>query len=342
MSLKHIQENYARLLVAFKEAGVKLTESQKKDIDGFIIALESQMEATKKATIKATRKVVEDKLSKEYRAVVESIIAHQQKHAELAAKIQSKAIKINESRKLAKSVDNYLDIVLERAMPKKRIVDYDRLNKLESVFESLKDTLLVNDASVEAKRKELTESFEADRKALDSKIASLQKRLNESISNERKLVAAAEKAKAKDLLAKKTKDLPLFEAQQIRRRLANSTCEEIEKNFKALLESVREEMKAACNEEEKTLEEEINGIIAKESESETNDTDETKKCPTSKKDATSVEESEDNDSEEDENVDESDKNEKDEEDVELNESEKIPSYLMQRWMSKISSVNPIG
>lgn len=331
MSLKHIQENYARLLVAFKDAGVKLTESQKKDIDGFILALESQMEATKKATINATRKVVEKRLSKEYRTVVESIIAHQQKHAELAGKIQNKITKINESKKLSHAVDNYLDVVLERAMPKKDIVDYDRLNKLESVFESLKDTLLVNDASVEAKRKELTESFAADRKALDSKIASLEKRLNESIAKERKLSAVAEKAKAKDLLIKKTKDLPLFEAQQIRRRFANSTCEEIEKNFKKLLESVREEMKDACNEEEKTLEEEINGIIAKESSSSNEKSDIDEMPKKTKKDTEPIEEESDSDEEDGEN-----------DDVELNESEMIPSSLMQCWMSRVSSVNPIG
>ena len=333
MSLKHIQENYARLLVAFKEAGIKLTESQKKDIDGFVLALESQMEATKHATIKATRKVVEDKLAKEYRAVVESILQHQQKHAELAGKIQSKITKINESKELSHAVDNYLDVVLEKALPKKEIVNYDRLNKLESFFESLKDTLLVNDASVEAKRKELTESFEADCKALDAKVASLEKKLSESISHERKLAAILESKKAAELLTKKTKDLPLFEAQQIRRRLANSTCEEIEKNFKKLLESVSEEMKDACNEEEKTLEEEINSIIAKESESEKTDTEE-------KAEKTDKVEEEEKDEEDDE--DKVNESEKDDDDVELDESEQIPSSMMQLWMSRVSSVKPIG
>jgi len=325
MSLKHIRENYARLLTAFKDAGVKLSESQKKDIDGFVLALESSIEQTKEATIKATQKVVEKKLASEYRAVVESILAHQQEHAILAGKIQNKITKINESSKLAHAVDGYLETMLKDAMPEKEIVNYDRLNKLESVFESLKDTLLVNDAAVEAKRQELVESFEASKKELEDKAASLEKRLNESIARERKLTATAERAKAKDLLEKKTKDLPLFEAQQIKRRFANATCEEIEKNYKKLLENVREEMKEACKEEEKTLEEEINDIIAKEcSDSE----------KTSKKDAPApkpVAEKE----EEDENEDEDD-------DVELHESEQIPSILMQHWMSKVGHANPIG
>ena len=249
----------------------------------------------------------------------------------LAGKIQNKITKINESSKLAHAVDGYLDTMLKDALPKEKIVDYDRLNKLESVFESLKDTLLVNDASVEAKRKELTESFETERKGLDGKVADLEKKLNESIARERKLTAVVESAKAKDLLAKKTKDLPLFEAQQIKRRLANATCEEIEKNYKKLLESVREEMKEACKEEEKTLEEEINDIIAKEcSDSDKKDADAPKPQP--------VEEKKEEDCEDDKE----DCDESEEDDVELKESEQIPSAIMQRWLSRVSTFNPIG
>lgn len=333
MSLKHIRENYARLLNAFKEAGVKLTESQKKDIDGFMLAIESTAEQTKQATIKATRNVIEEKLAKEYKSVVESILAHQHKHAELAGKIQNRITKIKESKKIAHAVDGYLDSVLADALPKEKIVDYDRLNKLESVFESLKDTLLVNDATVEEKRKELTESFEADRKALDKKVASLEKKLNDSIARERKLNAIVEARKAKDLLEKKTKDLPLFEAQQIKRRLANATCAEIEKNYKKLLESVRDEMNEACKEEEKTLEEEINDIIAKES---SDNSDKKDKAPVAEKDE--AEETAEQD-DEDEGGDTTDESEED--DVQLDESEMIPSTIMQRWMSKVKTVNPI-
>ena len=329
MSLKHIRENYARLLNAFKDAGVKLSESQKKDIDGFVLALESSIEQTKAATVKATQKVVEKKLAAEYRTVVESILKHQQEHAEIAGKIQNKITKINESSKLAHAVDGYLDVVLKESLPKEKIVDYDRLNKLESVFESLKDTLLVNDATVEAKRKELTESFEASRKELEDKAASLEKRLNESIARERKMKALAEAAKAKDLLEKKTKELPLFEAQQIKRRLATATCEEIEKNYKKVLESVREEMKEACKEEEKTLEEEINDIIAKECDAGSSEEKPGKKDVPAPKPVEEDEEEDKDDEEEDD-------------DVELDESEQIPSTLMKQWISKVSFANPIG
>lgn len=332
MSLKHLRENYARLLNAFKDAGINLTESQKKDIDGFMVALESTMEQTKASTIKATRKVVEREMEKEYKKVFESILTHKAEHDELAGKIQRRVNKINESKKIAKDVDNYLDVVLKESLPNNTIVDTIRLKKLESIFESLKDTLLVNDASIEAKRQELTESFENDRKDLEKKVADLEKRLNKSITNEKKLTRVIESKKAKDLLEKKTKDLPLFESNQIKKRLANATCEEIEKNFKPLLESVREEMADACKEEEKTLEEEIADIIAKEG------------CDTSsnKKDVAKVpvQEKKDEDADEDDDAKSDDEDEGD--DVELDESEMIPSYLMKAWIARSSEIKPIG
>lgn len=333
MSLKHLRENYARLLNAFKDAGVSLTESQKKDIDGFMLALESSIQQTKESAIKATRKVVERQMEKEYKSVFESILQHVVEHDALAGKIQRRVNKINESKKLAKDVDNYLEAVLSESIPDVAIVDSVRLKKLEAVFESLKDTLLVNDAAVEAKREELTESFEADKRALEKKVSDLEAKLNKSILNNKKLTGVLESKKAKELLEKKTHDLPLFEATQIKKRFANATCEEIEKNFKPLLESVREEMAEACKEEEKTLEEEISDIIAKECGD----------SSSSKKPAANapIEETEEDGAKPEEPEDEESEDEEDDS-VELDESEMIPSYLMKSWISRASSINPIG
>lgn len=87
MNLKSLRKNYSKLLATFKNAGVKLTESQKEDLDTFMLALESTISKTKEATVKATKKVVEARLSKEYKKVFESILRHQAENAELAGKI---------------------------------------------------------------------------------------------------------------------------------------------------------------------------------------------------------------------------------------------------------------
>ena len=81
MSLKSIRESYSKLLTVFKDAGVALNESQKADLDTFVLALESNMESQRKQAIKMTKKTVEAKMEKEYRKVFESIMANMQENA---------------------------------------------------------------------------------------------------------------------------------------------------------------------------------------------------------------------------------------------------------------------
>ena len=67
-----------------------------------------------------------------------------------------------------------------------------------------------------------------------------------------------------ELLESKTKDLPTYEARQMKKRLAEATTVEIEKNFSKILESVKDEMKKESKEEETTLEAEVKDIIEAE------------------------------------------------------------------------------
>jgi len=152
MSLKSIRTNYGKLLSAFQAAGVKLDESQKAELDTFIVALESKMNQMKEATVKATKKVVTEHLDKEYRQVVESIMKHQAQHDILAGKIQTKIRAINESKKLSRKLNDYLSLYVESALPEKLIVDYDKMHKLENLHESLKDLLAVNEDTVQIKK----------------------------------------------------------------------------------------------------------------------------------------------------------------------------------------------
>lgn len=349
MSLKNIKENYARLLTAFKEAGVKLTESQKKDLDGFILALNESMDKQKKITISATRKAVEKQLGKEYRKVFESIFTHMQENTELAAKIQKRITRVKESKKMAEMLDDYLTSALNEALPTEKIVDYNKMKRMETVLESLKDTLVINDESIAKKSEELTESFSKDKKELDNKIAALQKKLDESEAKTENLKKELSRREAKDYLTEKTKDLPLFEARAVRARLANASKEQIEKNFKKLLESIRQEMNEEDKEEEKTLEEEISEIIAKENDS-SEKTDSDKKTETEPVDEDDEEDlgdegeetDESDEDSEDDTLDEDDDGTDEDDGIELDESEQIPSYLMKQWIARSMSIKPIG
>lgn len=164
MSLKSIEKNYTNFLQMFKDMGVTLTESQKETLDTFMLDLENTIDKTRDDAIRATKKIVEEKLEKEYKTVIGSIFESQKKIDSYKTMIKDK---INESKTepLINKLDEFLDEHLESVISRKQIVDYTRLQKLEQIQESMKDMLV---------GKMIEEGTE-------EKISKLQKDLNESI-----------------------------------------------------------------------------------------------------------------------------------------------------------------
>ena len=271
MKLKSIRESYAKFIKVLETAGVKLNESQKADLDSFILAVESKMQKQKEMAVKATKKIVTEHLEEQYKKAFKSILEHQAEHAEIATKIQKKVTAIKESKKLARKINNYLDMYVESVLPKKTIVDYDRMQKLEKLTESLKDMLVVDDDAVQKKQKELQESFDAKRKEIETQLAKTQVKLNESMGKVLALNKKIDGLKAIELLESKTKDLPSYESEQIKKRFANATTAEIEQNFSKVLESVKDEMNEDEKKEETSIEEEVKNIIEGEDDVKEND-----------------------------------------------------------------------
>lgn len=263
MTLKSLRSNYTRLLKAFDQAGVKLNESQKESLDTFMLDLETKINETRNAAIKATKKVVEEKLEKEYKTVVESILAHQKEIMETSGKIQAKKAEQAQRKAISESVDNYLDTYIQEVLPKKTIVDYDRMKKLESLHESLKDLLVVNDEAVEAKVEKVKADFVKESSELKATVEALEKKLNESMKKELSLNRKLDEAKARELVAEKTKDLPIVESKEMRRRLRGMSVAEIQKKFDVILEEVSDKIadERNCSQEEKNLEEAISDIV---------------------------------------------------------------------------------
>ena len=264
MSLKSIRDNYSKLLEALNESGVKFDANQKSALDGFIIALESTASEQRKQAASMAKKMTESKMEKEYKKVFESVIKHMQEHYELAGKIQDKVTMLKESKKLSRKVEQYLDLYAESVCPKKVVVDYAKMKKLEQINESLRDVLLANDDAVIEKKTQLDESFKKEKGKLETEVAKMQVKLNESMKKTQSLQKKLNEYKAMELLESKTKDLPSFEANKIKRHFANATAPEIEKKFNSVLESVKKDAKTAAKEVETTLESEVKKIIDSE------------------------------------------------------------------------------
>ena len=327
MGLKSLNQNYTKLLKAFEEAGVTLNESQKESLDTFMIDLEKKINETRDNAIRATKKVVEERLEKEYKEVVENLISHQSEVSELAGKVQSEVTKVNESKKLAEELDNYLDCYIDEVLPKKVIVDYDEMQKLRTLHESLKDMLLVNDSAVEEKVESIKESMAKETDELKSKVKDLESKLNESMKKEISLNKRLDESKAREMIGEKIKDLPILEAKEMKKRLAGMTSKEVEKNFKTILESVEEEIKdqQIQNEDEKNLEEAITDILEGKSEKKKEDSSDKNGVDTEEGKETNSDEASDDDTTDD--GDEPDS-------VEITESQ------MQSWIDTLKRLTP--
>lgn len=217
MSLKTIRDSYEKLLSTLNEAGIKLDASQKSGLDGFILSLEESVSSQRQKAIRMAKEATEKKMEKEYKEVFESIMKHTQEHFEIASKVQDKITQLNESKKLSSKVTNYLDLYLESVCPKKDIVDYAKMKKLEQINESLRDVLLANDDAVIEKKAKLEESFKKEKGKLETEVAKMQVKLNESMEKSQQLKKKLDKYKALALLESKTKDLPTFEAARVKK-----------------------------------------------------------------------------------------------------------------------------
>ena len=263
MTLKSLRSNYTKLLKAFEQAGVTLNESQKESLDTFMLDLEAKINETRDSAIKATKKVVEEKLEKEYSKVVESIVSHQREILETSGKIAVARQQKKMRKLMGEAVENYLDTYLQEVLPKKTIVDYDRMQKLESLHESLRDLLVVNDRAVEEKVEQVREGFVKESAELKATVKALENKLNESMKKELSLNRKLEQAKARELVAEKTKNLPIVESKEMSRRLKGMGVDEINKRFDEILEDVHQKIEDErnLNEEEKNLEEAITDIV---------------------------------------------------------------------------------
>jgi hypothetical protein len=247
----------------FEEVGVTLTESQKNSLDTFMLDFQTKLDETRDNAIKATKKLVEEKMEKEFKEVFESITAHQKEVFEKSSKLDL----IKSQKLMTEAVDKYLTDYVKEILPKKSIVDYGRMQKLEQIHESLKGMLLVNDDAVEKKVEEVKGELETkmanESKELKDKLEKCEKVIEESKKQNEELEKKYDSLAKKDLINEKTKNLPIVESKRVKEKLSKMTVKDIEKNYKTVLESVQEELQGEQDkiQEEKNLEEAINDIM---------------------------------------------------------------------------------
>lgn len=161
-----------------------------------MLQLESKLKDVRDVAIKTTKRMVTEKLDAEYKELFESILKHMNENAEVSSKIQNKINEMKVVEELSESVNGFLDEHVEEILPKKDIVDYERMQKLEQIHESLKNMLGVEIMNVEGGNKELVENLEKEKTEYSKKIEDLQKKLDESVKENKKVSKNLDSLKA--------------------------------------------------------------------------------------------------------------------------------------------------
>jgi len=320
MSLKTIKNDYAELLKVFESCGVKLTKKQKSSMDAFVSNYAKTLNESKKQGVIEGIKIAEKKI----KPVIESILKHQTLNQKLVTAIQEKVATINESKRIAVKVDKYLSEALEEALPKEKAIDYAKLDKYQTIVESLKDVLTVNDATFKQKADDFTSAYQTQVTKYFKENAELKRELQKKDAIVESTKKEAELAKGKALLESKAASLPAFEAKKVKEQLKNLTEAEVEKRFDEAVSAAAEEAADAAADDD-TLEEDVNALIEAEMSNSDSDKDE-------------LGESDNPDEEDDADGEEDPKQTFGEA---INESV-IYSDQVQHWMSLANRITPIG
>jgi len=143
------------------------------------------------------------------------------KLVELATHAETKEY-FKESTK--KAVSEFVEKKINESFPQKMIVNYDRLNKLEELFESMQHTFAVNDETVCEARQAAQEAVQ---KELDEAKDGLQTQTKKRIAAEQML----ESVRAENYLLRKVSSLPVSEQKEMLESFKGASVAQINECF---------------------------------------------------------------------------------------------------------------
>lgn len=137
-----------------------------------------------------------------------------------------KTTKETVENRVVEAVDSWMTSQINEMYPSDLIINYERMVKLETIFESLKDILVIEDSNVQKAVSKVQESANDELKK--AKLV-LEQESQRRIVAERK----AEEATAKALLCEKLEDLPVYERDILKKRFESCGTKEINESFDA-------------------------------------------------------------------------------------------------------------
>lgn len=123
-----------------------------------------------------------------------------------------------------KAISEFVERKIEESFPQKTIVNYDRLNRLEKVFESLRTTLAVNDATV-------CEARDAAVASVRDELADAKAGLHDATKRRIAAEQMLESVRAENHLLRKVAPLPASDQRRMMSAFKGATVAQIDESF---------------------------------------------------------------------------------------------------------------
>lgn len=217
-----------------------LTDEQIKSFESLGVEIKKMIETAKKDAKKEADEEAEKEADKKDKELEESfkktldqidIITEARIKKALCDYRESIETTFNEE-KMLDVIDKYLSTMIEEHLPEKLIIDYAKLDRYDSLFKTMRESLIVTDDDVQKKISESLDKVQSDLVDKTSK-------LDDAIKRNIEYKESISKMEAEKVLSEKVKDLPDFEAEKVMKHFSESTKDEIEEKFNDVLESIK-------------------------------------------------------------------------------------------------------
>lgn len=143
--------------------------------------------------------------------------------------------------RLVEEVSNYLDLYIDRALPKEQISEAVKNIKAVKQLAQIRQIVGISEEFVDS---EVKEALVDGKKTIDS----LRAELNEALKENAELNHRANKAESSIILEKKTADMPSAKKQFVTKLLGNKAPQYIEENFQYVVEMFEKETQEEVDE----------------------------------------------------------------------------------------------
>lgn len=203
------------------EKGVKATLAETEEVSK--AAEKNGYEAGVKCSLDEAEKLAEEYDNEVKEAVKELAEAFDQ-YAETSVTDKVKEAEEAITDKVVESLDEYLKTYVKEVIPESIVIDYDRIQKLESKFQILKESLMIDDEVIQKKVDQLDESAMKE-------VEKAKKMLADEVQKRIVVEHKMEEQAAKLLLVEKLQDIPTYEKNILNRKFAGCTVKEINESF---------------------------------------------------------------------------------------------------------------